>query len=133
MLVLGRAVLAFLPQDEVDIIISSNLEKLTENTITSPKKLYDSLKKVRKNGYAVSQGERTTETVGVACSIFDSNAEVLGCIVVNIPDYRYNKKFESTILKAVRNGAETLSRLMGLSQFSTYPPEYRIIAEKKKT
>jgi DNA-binding IclR family transcriptional regulator len=62
---LGRAMLAFLPDDEVDRLYGTGqLAPRTKNTITSVVRLKSELAAVRRRGYAVDV-EETTE--GVIC------------------------------------------------------------------
>lgn len=62
---LGKAILAYLPKDELDEYLEKvKLERRTENTITSTEKLRKELENIRKVGYAVDNEENE---VGVKC------------------------------------------------------------------
>lgn len=60
----GKALLAFLPDDEVARIVEKGLKKWTPHTITAPAKLAADLEHVRRRGYSVDEQE---STVGVRC------------------------------------------------------------------
>lgn len=61
----GKAMLAFLPEEEVHSIIQTyGLPAFTPNTITSEEALYEELAAIRKRGYAFDHEE---ETLGVRC------------------------------------------------------------------
>ena len=63
---LGKAMLAFLPDDEIDRLYDSPgaLQTRTKNTITTISRLKSELAAIRRRGYAVDQ-EETTE--GIVC------------------------------------------------------------------
>jgi DNA-binding IclR family transcriptional regulator len=63
---LGKAMLAFLPDDEIDRLYESSVQLAprTKNTITTLARLKSELATIRRRGYAVDQQE-TTE--GVVC------------------------------------------------------------------
>lgn len=54
---LGKAMLAFLPEDEKRVLTSAELRSMTGETITSPELLRDQLDLVRSNGVATEQDE----------------------------------------------------------------------------
>jgi DNA-binding IclR family transcriptional regulator len=54
----GKVMLAFMPlQQQKTIIKSTTMERLTPNTTTDPKILFQELEVIKKRGYAVSEGE----------------------------------------------------------------------------
>ncbi len=61
----GKAILAYLPQEEVDAILDRwGMEPRTPQTITSREAMYEELRRIREQGYAVDNEE---ETPGVRC------------------------------------------------------------------
>ncbi|HZG88555.1 MAG TPA: IclR family transcriptional regulator C-terminal domain-containing protein [Paenibacillus sp.] len=44
---------------------------------------------IRKNGYAVTEGEATEGTIGIAAPIFSYDHRVVGCISVAGPTFRF--------------------------------------------
>lgn len=64
---LGKAILAHLPADEIDSIISKHgLPSVTENSITSREELEEELEVIREQGYAVNDEEEHKNYKGVA-------------------------------------------------------------------
>mgnify|MGYP000497029646 CR=1 FL=1 len=60
----GKAILATLPGDELeDIWTHSNVQKLTDKTITDLEELRSQLVEVRANGYAIDDEEKSLEVV----------------------------------------------------------------------
>lgn len=132
----GKAILAFLPEEEVEEIIAAGLQRVTERTVVDPDCLRKQLAEIRRKGYAISYGERTLEAVGIACPIFDSNSRVIGSIIVTVPSYRFRPQMERHIRLLVKAGAERLSYLNGFpaassigqlkKKFPNGPPKARI-------
>ena len=60
----GKALLAYLPEDEVARIVEKGLKKWTPHTITVPAKLHADLEHIRRRGYAIDEQE---STVGIRC------------------------------------------------------------------
>ncbi len=109
----GKAILAFLSEEEIEGIIASGLEPVTNQTIVSPNELRKQLADIRIKGYAITHGERTPGAVGIASPIFDADSNVTGSLLVTIPSYRFRPKMEKSIHLLVRKGAEKLSNLLG--------------------
>ncbi len=71
---MGKAVLAFLPEEELEKYLQQTvLVPFTPNTICCEKKLRLELKTVRELGYAVTNGEMVTGLIGMAAPIFYNN------------------------------------------------------------
>ncbi len=76
----ARAILAFLPQDEIDGVLGENLAALTDRTITDRNAVLEELRLTKRRGYAVCDEEvdvgitsvavpAIVGRVGVVCSI----------------------------------------------------------------
>lgn len=73
----SKAFLAFLtPSEQEAYIKGSDLEAVTESTITDADTLRRSLAEIRKRGYAISLGERQTGAGSVAAPIMDGSMPV---------------------------------------------------------
>lgn len=118
----GKSVMAFLPEEEIAEIIALGLAPVRDGIPISPKRLRKDLKVIRSKGFAITFGERTAGAMGVGCPVFDASGNVLGSVVLTMPAYRFQPKLESKIVRLVREGAEQLSRLVGLPAAASYPP-----------
>ena len=86
----GKAILAFLPAPLCEeIIASAALVPLTEKTIVDPQLLRGEIEKIRKDGYAVSQGEWLLDASGVAAPLFDQHGEVIAAVAISGPGQRF--------------------------------------------
>jgi DNA-binding IclR family transcriptional regulator len=110
----GLAIVAFLPEDErARVIKSKRLKAVTPATLTDPERLAHALDQVRKQGYAISHGQRTPGAVGIAAPIWDASGRVVGDIGVTIPEQRYRPKSEPGVAAAVMRAASKTTQLTG--------------------
>lgn len=83
---LGRAILAFLPEDEADALISqSELTAITESTMTDARRLKSELRRIKSRGYAINNGEIASGLHGVAAPVFGAGERPIAAINISIP------------------------------------------------
>ncbi len=83
---LGKAILAFLPPDDVEAYVSrAPFPKLTENTITTAEALHEELARTRERGYALDVGEQDLENNCVGAPIFDYTGHPIASLSVAGP------------------------------------------------
>jgi IclR family pca regulon transcriptional regulator len=83
---LGRAQLAFLPEDEAeDIIDRSNVVKLTGHTIVNRRRLTAELRRIRERGYALNDQEIADGLRGVAAPVLAASGRPIAAINISIP------------------------------------------------
>lgn len=112
---LGKVMLAFSDQEFIDEAIKHiNFEKYTEYTITSIEKYLETLKEVRKKGYAKSDREDTLHQIAAAAPVFDHNGKVVAAIsCVGL----YEEKVDLDELgEIVRREANKISYRLGYSK-----------------
>lgn len=113
----SKAFLAFLGDDEIDRYIGRNgLPSLTESTVVDPQALRDDLATIRRNGYAITFGERQSGAASVAAPV-RSDAGVVGVISICGPLERFSERaheFAGTLLEAT----DSLSERLGYSPTS---------------
>lgn len=116
---LGKAMLAFLPEDEKRVLTSAELRSMTGETITSPELLRDQLDLVRSNGVATEQDEAVIGESSVASPVFDSYGEAVGAIGVVVPSGGDVQGREVGDL--VRETARAVSRELGAMAWPPRP------------
>ncbi len=117
---LGKAMLAFLPEDEKRVLTSGALRSMTGETLTSPDDLREQLDGVRSSGIAAEQDEAVLGECALASPVFDSSGEAVGAIGVVIPSGVGLKSDETR--DAVRETARALSRELGAQAWPPRPP-----------
>ena len=76
----GKALLAFAPDNVQEAVLSSELPRLTAFTITDSGVLRRNLDEVRRLGYAATRDEMTLGSVSVAAPVFGADGEVVAAI-----------------------------------------------------
>ncbi len=112
---LGKCLLAFLPEGELDRIIrSTKLRKFTEYTITDPKKLKEVLRKVRTNGFAIDNEEVEIGLTCVGVPIMDGSHKVVAAISISGPKARMHRDMMLQYTRIALEAAGKISYALGL-------------------
>ena len=112
---LGRAILAFLPTGEGEILLREAGDgPLTGRPRPTRAELEADLARIRKEGTARHFDPRH-DLAGIAAPIFGAEKEMLGCIGVTMPSARYRLHEEDDLAAAVRAAAIRISELAAIS------------------
>jgi DNA-binding IclR family transcriptional regulator len=110
----GLAILAFLPPEVQAEIAGAGLDALTERTVVDAARLAERLDRIRRDGYAISHGERINGAIAVAAPVTGPAGAVLGDIGITVPESRFNAAATSDLAALVRDSAQRLtSRFAG--------------------
>ena len=109
----GKALLAFMPPEDAERILSKPLQAMTTRTITDRVSILEDLKAIREKGYAVSHGERFEDVIGVAAPVFDRTGKVVAALNVAGPGMRFTDACVEKYRTTVVDFANQLSRLLG--------------------
>ncbi|MEU7979154.1 IclR family transcriptional regulator [Micromonospora sp. NPDC049081] len=85
----SKAILAALPAVELDEYLGQPLDRVTPSTITDPDLLRAELARIRRQGYAVSLGERQNGAGSVAAAVRYGTGQVFGSISLCGPQDRF--------------------------------------------
>ncbi|MGB8011877.1 MAG: IclR family transcriptional regulator [Terriglobales bacterium] len=117
---LGKAILAFLPEKEVDAILDQHpMVRRTPKTITQKKHLLEHLASVRERAVALDMEENLTGVICVAAPIFDQTGCAIAALSVSGPATRMESKL-AQVQEEIRNSAVTLSRMLSPSALAAY-------------
>lgn len=110
----GKSVLAYLSEDVFDRAWRADaLFSATNITHLSSRQLViQSLRRIRKDGYAITEGDRLPGAQGIAAPIFDAKG-VVGCICITAPKSRVNKSLVPSMLRETLREAAALSQVLG--------------------
>lgn len=120
---LGKSILAYLPEAEREIYISTHeLKRFTDKTITSREKLNEELARIRGQGYAVDNQELSVGLRCVAASAIDYTGHIcfaisVAALHVNMPDERVQK-----IQEELKRVCRDLSTKLGAPEEMIEPP-----------
>lgn len=107
-----KALLAFMPDDEVEQIVSGRLAHLCESTLTDEKALRENLELIRRRGFATSLEETNAGAWGVAVPIL-SDADVVCAVGVAGPSVRLSKTVVRRSIRRAHAAASEIGRRLG--------------------
>ena len=111
---LGKAMAAFLPQEEADEMLRGlTYERFTPKTLVQPAKLKREFAKVREQGFAIDDEEAVPGARCVAAPIFDASGKVIGALSVSGPITRMAADKLQTLSTAVKKAASIISTRSG--------------------
>lgn len=84
----GKSILAHLPAERIDEVLSNELESPTEHTINNKEELYDELEEIRTNRFAINEQESTKGLRAVGAPIQTEDHGIFGAISVSGPTHR---------------------------------------------
>ena len=111
---ISRAIMAHLPRRQLLPLIADNLAELSNIGLGEDiDEVMTSMRQVRRQGYALAQGEVTHGVYGVAAPIFDAGAAPIAAICVTIKARDVAKGQLRDICAAIRETGINLSRNLG--------------------
>jgi IclR family acetate operon transcriptional repressor len=113
---LGKAILAWLPEDEIRRILAGDLKRYTEHTITELPALLESLRIVRRNGYAIDREEYLPGVICVGAAIRDQAGTVIGAISASTPTMRATDEHVALMRDEICGATRALSAEFGEPQ-----------------
>lgn len=111
----GKALLAFLPDTDLERYLSQPLARKTSRSITDPEALREELRITRDRGYALDDGEDKDHVRCVAAPILGPAGLPLAAISVSVPDSRFTITELLTLVPQVLEHTQTLSRGIGFN------------------
>jgi IclR family KDG regulon transcriptional repressor len=111
---LGKAILAFLPEKEVDkIVLKHGLKAYTRNTITRRSELKTELAEIRTGGLAIDNQEIEDGLKCIGAAVRDSSGRVVAAVSIAGAALRLNKKRVSLLAPLVARAAADFSGNLG--------------------
>jgi len=110
----GKAVLAWLPESEVERVIQANgLTKFTPRTCVSKSELTEELRHVRRRGFATDDEEFQPGVFCIGCAVRDASGGVIASVSCSMPKTRATKSQRVSIRENVIDCARRLSSVLG--------------------
>jgi len=113
----GKALLAWLSEEEVQGILGKGMKKWTAHTITTPAKLFADLEHIRRRGYAVDEQESTMGIRCVAAPVFGAQG-VAASIGLTGTVTQFHASEIPRFAEMVKDAARRVSLQLGGSSFS---------------
>jgi len=113
---IGKAILAFLPEQEVkEIARQKGLPQFTNNTIVHMDQLMKEIQLIQRRGYAIDNEENEPGIRCVAAPIFDVNKRVIASISISGPSVRIPHSRIPELSSMVIETSQKISKAYGVS------------------
>jgi IclR family acetate operon transcriptional repressor len=109
-----KALLAFMPDDEIEQLIAVPLERFCHATITDPKALRRELQAIRARGWASSYEETNVGVWGIAVPVL-SESDVVCAVGIAGPSPRLSVKRVRQDVRLVHEAGMAIGRALGFS------------------
>lgn len=115
---LGKAILAYLPEEQLDATLSGKLAARTSHTITKPTTLREQLRAVRERGVSEEFGENEEGARCLGVALFDLHGLPTAALSVSAPDTRIDDARSAEIAQALRDASHDITKAIG----GSWPP-----------
>lgn len=109
-----KVLLAFMPREETDGIVSGTLERLCRATITDADELRADLAAVRRRGWASSFEETNVGVWGLAIPILDAHGGIVAAVGLAGPSARMSRSRTRQHLTRLRAAASDVAGALGI-------------------
>ena len=110
---LGKAIMAWLPEDEMQRMVAHGMKRFTEHTITDFPALIEDLRHVRRNGFAIDREEFLPGVICVGAAIRDQAGTVIGAISASTPSMRASDEHIARMRDEIVAATRALSAQFG--------------------
>ncbi len=103
---------AYWPPERVERLYRKfGLPRFTKNSLIRKADMLKEIEKIREQGYAVSNGERSPEILGVAAPVLEKDGALIAVLVAAMPSAGISKSRREEIVRTVVRGAGKVSNL----------------------
>jgi DNA-binding IclR family transcriptional regulator len=96
-----------------ELISRGKIAKLSDRTLVDRRRLQEELNKIRRLGYATSDGEAIRGTIGIAAPVWNSTGRVEAALALTAVESLCNTKQLMKFLPNLKRTAESISRALG--------------------
>lgn len=126
-----RALLAFLPDDQIAAIIDQGLQPVTAQTITDGAVLWADVARTRARGYVIARSDFTEHISAIGAPLFDHAGQLAGAISIAGLSQHFDDTRIAHLVEHVCRAAITISRRLGYT--GPHPSQYGISATRDRT
>jgi DNA-binding IclR family transcriptional regulator len=114
----GKALLAYLPEEQTQQIIRDNLAEASNNNPMTIAEMMADLRITAERGYAISEQEYEDEINAVAAPIFDKDRQPIASIAIVGPSYRLTKDRLPSLGESLRQLTQSITNEVGIAALS---------------
>jgi len=122
----GKALLAYMPEDQVREIIRKNVAENPTRPKMPMEEMLEELRAAAERGYAISEQEYEEAINAVAVPIFDANQAPIASIAIVGPSFRVTKDRLPELGNSLRKMTETISNEVGRVALSSIVAKVRV-------
>jgi DNA-binding IclR family transcriptional regulator len=115
---LGKAMIAFMPREQIGLHLKTPLPRFTEHTLTTRRQLEQALTLVRQFGYAIDREENEIGCICYAAPIFGSDGGPFAALSVSIPSPRLTPELDVRVPERIKIGAEAITAALRTAPLS---------------
>lgn len=109
----GKVLLAWLPEEKRDALAAASAARFGGESPFDEQALREQLSRIRAEGWAASDGERSPGVGAIAAPVFDAGGEVAGAVLISAPSVRLSEKRVRELAPLVREAASRASLDLG--------------------
>lgn len=109
----GKLLLAFAAADTIDRVLHRELRRFTPRTICSRSALLAEIAAIRRQGYAVNEGEWSVDVGAVAAPVRNDKGTIVAAITATVPMYRFAATNRRALIEQVGDAADRVSVRVG--------------------
>ncbi|MBD3680167.1 MAG: IclR family transcriptional regulator [Rhodobacteraceae bacterium] len=110
---IGKALLSCLPEDRLEAVLTGEMHRFTDSTITDPAAMRADLEAIRARGYALDDEERTSGMRCIAAPVRNHFGEAVAGVSVSGPTHRVTPDRVDALGALVREAARAISHGLG--------------------
>ena len=111
----GKAILAFVPEENVKGILERGMSRYTQNTILSQKAFFENIQEARERGFALSEQEFEEGINAIAAPIYNSHGKPIASVSIAGPAYRLTRERMIEIGSSLVAAANNIAREVELA------------------
>jgi DNA-binding IclR family transcriptional regulator len=105
----AKAVLAFLPSEEINDLLAGKLTAFTPKTITDPNTFKRHLQEIKNQGYSFDRGEYYADVQAIGAPVFNAHGRPVAAVVMPVPAFRMDKVLQANGVELVKETAAKIS------------------------
>ena len=109
---IGKAILAYMPEEFICRVLEKPLEKFTDYTITDPEKIHAQLRHIKECGYSEDRMEHEYGIKCVGVPVFNNYGKLIGALSTTGPSLRFTDEKMAEYVAALKKKAAEIRNVI---------------------